>query len=293
MSGCAGMLGDAFYRIFKNNYKIKCTDINIQDEWISFLDFRNYKEYYKDVITYNPDYLFHIGAHTDLEFCEKNKDDTYKTNIISVEHATSIVNKLDIPLLYISTAGIFDGNKDYYDENDIPNPIGQYAKSKYAAELFVQKNCKKYLICRAGWMMGGGPKKDKKFVHKIINQIISGKKELYIVDDKFGTPTYTIDFAKNVEYLIKNNIQGLFNLVCEGNSSRLEVAKEIIKILDLNKKIKIHKVNSNHFKNLYFVPRPNSEMLINKKLNDKSMNIMRNWKICLKEYLDEFYNGIK
>ena len=70
----------------------------------------------------------------------------------------------------------------------------------------------KFLICRAGWMMGGGPKKDKKFVNKIIKQIISGKNVLYVVNDKSGTPTYTFDFANNVKMLIDKEIFGLFNM---------------------------------------------------------------------------------
>ena len=78
---------------------------------------------------------------------------------------------LKIPLLFISTAGIFDGKKELYDDWDMPNPIGHYARSKYIAEKYVQNHTNEYLICRAGWMMGGGLNKDKKFVNKIIKQI--------------------------------------------------------------------------------------------------------------------------
>ena len=64
----------------------------------------------------------------------------------------------------------------YIVESDIPNPIGHYAKSKYLGEKYVIENTKDYLICRAGWMMGGGPKKDKKFIQKIMKQLKVGKK---------------------------------------------------------------------------------------------------------------------
>ena len=64
-------------------------------------------------------------------------------------------------------------------EDDKPKPIGTYATSKYEAEKFIIINSKKFLICRAGWMMGGGPKKDKKFIQKIIKQIKDGKRTLY------------------------------------------------------------------------------------------------------------------
>ena len=100
--------------------------------------------------------------------------------------------------------------KRLYDERDIPNPIGHYAKSKYLGEKYVIENSHKYLICRAGWMMGGGPKKDKKFIQKIIYQLKNGSKDLHIVNDKLGTPTYTHDFARNVKLLIKTSNFGLF-----------------------------------------------------------------------------------
>jgi dTDP-4-dehydrorhamnose reductase len=161
IAGCGGMLGEAFYEQFRNDYDLKCTDKDVNEDWLSFLDFRDFEKYRQDVENFNPNYLFHLGAHTNLEFCEKNPEDTYLTNTLSVENAVFIANKLNIPLLYISTAGIFDGKKDLYDDWDTPNPLGVYARSKYMGERYVVENANKYLVCRAGWMMGGGPKKIK------------------------------------------------------------------------------------------------------------------------------------
>ena len=289
LSGAGGMLGEAFYEIFKKNYELKCTDIDVNEVWLEYLDFCDSDKYKLLVEKFNPNYLFHIGAFTDLEFCEKNQSNTFKTNTDSVKTAVNICNKLNIPLLYISTAGIFDGLKEFYDEDDVPKPMGVYAVSKHEAEKFVLQNCKKFLICRAGWMMGGGPKKDKKFVQKILKQIKDGKKELFIVDDKFGTPTYTLDFARNVKALIDTNNFGLYNMACEGNTSRLEVAEEILKILNLEKNIKITKVKSDYFSKTFFAQRPNSENLLNRKLNEKDLNMMRPWRNTLKEYLKKCY----
>jgi dTDP-4-dehydrorhamnose reductase len=291
IAGCAGMLGEAFYKQFKKEYKLKCTDIDLNEKWLSFLDFRLFDEYKRDVCEFKPDYLFHLGAFTDLEYCDLHPNETYETNTLSVENAVYIASELDIPLLYISTAGIFDGKKEIYDDWDIPNPLGHYARSKYAGEVFVKQNAKRYLICRPGWMMGGGPKKDKKFIQKLIKQIKMGKKELFIVDDKFGTPTYTHDFAKNVKLLLETGFWGLYNMVCNGVTSRLEVAQELLKLLNLQKKIKIKKVSSEFFKDEYFAERPVSERLINKKLDLRGLNIMRDWKIALKEYLENYYQG--
>ena len=285
------MLGEAFYKDFSEDYSLKCTDIDLNASWLSFLDFRDYESYEKEVNHFKPDWLFHLGAFTDLEFCELNKEDTYQTNTESVKSAVKIANNLEIPLLYISTAGIFDGKKDFYDESDEPNPIGHYGNSKYLGEDFVVKNSNDYLICRAGWMMGGGDKKDKKFVQKIMKQIKSGNKNLHIVNDKLGTPTYTHDFAANVKLLIDKDQRGLFNMVCTGLTSRLEVATTMIDFLNLRSKINIEEVNSKFFSKEYFADRPECERLINKKLDDLGLNIMRDWKIALKEYLDNYYSS--
>ena len=289
IAGSGGMLGEAFYRVFKDDFEIKCTDKDVNESWLSFLDFRDLEAYKKDVYNFKPDYLFHLGAYTDLEFCEQNVDDTYHTNTISAENAVYIANTLNIPLLYISTAGIFDGKKDLYDDWDIPNPLGHYARSKYMGERYVIENTNRYIICRAGWMMGGGPPKDKKFIGKLVKQLVSGKKELFIVNDKDGTPTFTIDFARNVKLLFEKEYWGLYNLVCKGQTSRMEVAEELVKILGLQKKVKLTEVTSDYFKETYFAQRPPSERLVNKKLELRGVNVMRDWQIALSEYIDMYF----
>lgn len=291
IAGCGGMLGEAFKVQFSNEYDLKCTDKDVNESWLSFLDFRDLDAYRKDVTEFAPDYLFHLGAYTDLEFCELNADDTYNTNTLSVENAVYIANELDIPLLYISTAGIFDGKQDLYDDWDLPNPLGVYARSKYMGERYVCENAMQFIICRAGWMMGAGPKKDKKFIQKLMKQIKDGTNELFIVNDKDGTPTYTHDFAKTVKSLIEKEYWGLYNCVCGGQTSRLEVANELISILGKENEIKITTVSSDYFKETYFADRPASERLLTKKLDLRGVNKMRDWKDSLKEYIDNYYQG--
>ncbi len=292
MAGVGGMLGEAFYEEFKKTNSLKCSDINPTEDWLSYLDFRDEASYTEHVFNFQPDWLFHIGAHTDLEYCEENADDAYRTNTESVKTAVKISNELNIPLLYVSTAGIFSGDKDYFDETDQPNPLGHYGKSKYLGENYIVNNSNDYLICRAGWMMGGGLQKDKKFINKIIKQIISGVSQLNIVDDKDGTPTYTLDFSKNVSHLISNNKRGLYNMVCSGMTSRLQVAIKLIELLGLTNKIKINPVSSDFFAEIYFAERPPNERLISKRLNDEGLNIMQTWEVALEHYLKERYPHI-
>ena len=169
--------------------------------------------------------------------------------------------------------------------------MGHYARSKYMGELYVTQNARRHLVCRAGWMMGGGPSKDKKFIQKLMKQIKDGKRELNVVHDKLGTPTYTMDFAVNVKALLEHEYWGLYNMVCEGTTSRLEVAHELVAQLGLKDRVRINEVSSEFFKQQYFAPRPDSERLINRKLTLRDMNKMRDWREALRIYLDASYRN--
>lgn len=291
MAGAGGMLGEAFHGVFGRSHELKCSDIDVNAPWLSFLDFRDFDAYRNEVLEYRPDYLFHLGAHTSLEYCDEHADDAYATNTLAVEHAVHIANELEVPLLYISTAGIFDGRQESYDDWDEPNPLGHYARSKFMGEKFVTANCRRHLVCRAGWMMGGGPSKDKKFIQKLMKQLKDGADELFIVSDRLGTPTYTMDFARNVELLLGTGFWGIYNMVCSGVTSRLEVAEYLLRSLNLSDQVRITPVCSEHFVKEYFSPRPPSERLLTAKLDLRGLNIMRDWRTCLDEYLSEAYAG--
>jgi dTDP-4-dehydrorhamnose reductase len=192
-------------------------------------------------------------------------------------------------LIYVSTAGIFDGSKQSYDDWDTPNPLGVYGRSKYIGETIVERRVQKHLICRAGWMMGGGPGKDKKFIGKLMKQIAAGVRKLNIVDDKTGSPTYAIDFARNVEMVLLEGKYGLFNMVGRGEASRLDIARELIRLIGLAEKVDVVPVPSEFFSREYFAWRPKSERLINYKLDLLGLNKMRDWPAALSEYLNDYY----
>ena len=111
--------------------------------------------------------------------------------------------------------------------------------------------------------------------------------ELFMHKNNPKVPDYTYDFAENAKLLLNKELWGLYNLVCSGLSSRLDVTAEILKLLKLENKISIKKVDSSFFSDEYFAKRPLSERLINRKLELRKLNIMRDWKIALKEYLEK------
>lgn len=288
IAGCGGMLGDAVYKKFSQHYEVLATDIDTNTDWLSYADVRDYEGIRKSICDFGPDLIINLAALTSLEFCEKNQENAWLTNALGPENIGLIANELNVPVVYISTAGIFDGEQEYYNDFDKPNPLGIYAKSKYYGEVYTQTHVEKHYIFRAGWMMGAGPQKDKKFVNKIFQQIIAGQKELYVVDDKLGTPTYTHSFANGIFEITKTNLFGLYNQVCNGDCSRYDVAVEFVKNLGLSDEITIKKVDSDYFKQEYFAPRPYSEKLVNLKLNQRGINFMPDWKDALEEYSKQF-----
>jgi dTDP-4-dehydrorhamnose reductase len=289
LAGVGGMLGEGLYRVLGQEHELFCTDLEKKAPWLVQSDFRDFAEYESKVSGFQPDILMHIGAHTSLEYCEQNPDDAYRTNTLSVEHAATLAQAHGIPLVYISTAGIFDGEKEYYDDWDQPGPLGVYARSKYLGEILVQERVDRHYIFRAGWMMGGGPERDKKFISKMMQQLAAGAKTLNVVDDKLGTPTYTVDFARNLNAMTKTKFYGLYNMVCSGQTGRLEVAQELVRMLGLEDEVRVNAVTSEHFAKDYFAPRPACERLVNYKLDLREMNLMRDWKVALQHYLSDYY----
>ena len=288
ITGCGGMLGQAVYRRFSEHYEVLATDIDLNEPWLDYADVIDLGSVEKLAIDFRPDLIINLAALTDLEYCEQNPQEAWKTNALGAENMALVSQRLDIPHVYISTAGIFDGKQEYYNDFDRPNPLGIYARSKYYGETAVQRMLDKYYVFRAGWMMGGGPKKDKKFINKIFKQIIAGEKILRVVDDKLGTPTYTGNFAESMLRIVQTDLYGLYNMACSGSCSRYDVAVEFVRLLGMEDKVKIKIVDSDYFNSEYFAPRPASEKLVNLKLDSRGINFMRDWRECLAEYAEEF-----
>lgn len=289
IAGCGGMLGEAVYQSFNSQYKhVLATDIDLNVPWLKYMDVREFNQCKKVFEEFKPDIVLNLAALTDLEYCEKNQENSWLTNALGTENIALLAEKYSCTMVYISTAGIFGGEQDFYTDFDAPNPLSHYAKSKYYGERFVLERVSKVFVFRAGWMMGGGLQKDKKFINKLYKQIAAGKKEIFVVDDKLGTPTYTVDFANSISKVIRTDYYGLYNQVCGGSCSRYDVAIDFIHHLKLAEQVKVTKVDSDYFKEEYFAPRPYSEKLVNLKLEKRGINFMRDWKVCLEEYSKVF-----
>lgn len=285
ITGCGGMLGDAMYPTFAAAHPhVVATDLVVSEPWLSRLDVRELGECERVFAEVRPTMVLHLAALTDLEYCETNQEDCWRTNALGAENVALLARRYDAVMVYISTAGIFGGEKDEFHDFDVPNPLSHYGRAKYHGEQVVAAMVPRHFCLRAGWMMGGGPRKDKKFINKIFRQLRAGARALHVVDDKFGTPTYTVDFARSVRFLVGTPYHGVYNHVCEGGGSRYDVAVEFVRLLGMEGAVKVIKVGSDYYKDAYFAPRPLSECLVNLKLNARGLNRMRDWRTCLAEY---------
>lgn len=289
VTGAAGMLGSSLIPVLeKGGHTLLATDIRFLGTDMRNLDVRNIKEVLATSRKFGPDMIIHLAAETDLEVCETKVDYAYQENFVGTQNACVACLELSIPIVYVSTAGVFDGrSKEPYTEFDEPNPINVYGASKLQGERIVREILPNHFIVRAGWMIGGG-ERDRKFVSKIIKQLETGAKDIYAVSDRFGTPTYAPAFSKVLEKLIRTSYYGTYHLACKGRASRYDVANKILQILGRTD-VKIHAVSSDYFKEEYFAPRPVSEEMRNYILELRSMNEVPDWTDALEAYLRTYF----
>ncbi len=278
VTGAGGMVGSYVREAF-TDYDMVSTDIV---EGFGPMDIRDPAATKKAVEMTRPDVVLHLAAATDVDRCEQDPDWAFHTNAVGTQNIALACQALDVVLVYISTAGVFWGDKaDPYTEFDVPNPANVYGQSKLAGEHIVTSLLRRYYIVRAGWMIGGG-KRDKKFVSKIASLILEGKNPLQIVSDKIGTPTYAKDMLIGIHRLLETGYYGLYHMANKGVCSRYDVALELRKIIG-RQDVELLPVSSAHFP----LPalRARSEAMRNLKLELLGLNSMRPWQDALREYV--------
>lgn len=284
VTGCQGMLGVSVQKVFKKHDLILTDSIQ--------LDVRNVKQ----VMSYanvNPDLILHLAAETDHFKAEFNPTDAYLTNHTGTQNMVELARSLSIPIVYIGTAGIFDGKEKVYVETDQPNPINHYGRSKYYGECAV-KSYEKHYIIRSGWAMGGGPRVDKKFINKVFQQIKAGNKKLYGITDIYGTPTYTLDFAKTILTIIETGCAyGTYHASGKGVASRFDVLTQFVKCLGLSKKLDLIPCTYDQYHKMFPLqcPYTKSEVLSIDLIERLGLSCMRRWEDALKEYTYDYYRN--
>ncbi len=296
VTGAAGMLASSVvpelvqngHRAFGSTPSVIGTDINLRLPEVRKMDVTNLTEVDEYVRKTEPDFIFHLAAETDVDLCEQDPDHAFRTNTLGTENVALACQKHDVPMLYISTAGVFYGDKpEPYTEMDEPRPANVYGVSKLFGELAVKQFLGRFFIVRAGWMVGGWDI-DKKFVYKIVRKLKNGEKLIRVVSDKFGSPSFTKDFAKNLLPLIATQRYGLYHMTNKGSASRYEIALKIVDLMGLSNTVKVEPINSAEFP--LPAPRARSEAMRNYRLDLLGMNQMPHWEESLERYIRENYS---
>jgi dTDP-4-dehydrorhamnose reductase len=278
ITGVKGMLGQAVVPVFRERYGIFPEDLEETD-------IRTPDSIMEDICACNPDYVLHLAAMTDVDRCEIEPDEAYKVNALGTRHVALACKRADAVMIYINTGSVYNGRKTSpYIEYDSPDPISVYGRSKYAGELIVRELLSRYYVFYTCWMFGGGPE-DKKFVAKIID-LAGSRSELRVVDDKFGSPTYTVDMARAIYTFIDSGLFGKYHCVNRGGVSRYEVARAILDDAGFEG-CSIVPVPSSEFD--LPAPRPDNESMRNYNFELLGLDLMRDWREALREYVRETF----
>ncbi len=293
ITGACGMLGRDLVEVFSEGQELYLLDVqkfpsSMSSQFSTLtLDITDSARTYREVTKINPDIVIHSAAYTDVDGCETNRDLAFRVNALGTRNIALACQRFDTELLYISTDFVFDGEKgEPYLEFDRPNPQNIYGKSKYWGELYVESLVNKFYIVRSSWLFG---KNGKNFVSTILD-LAKQKKEIEVVNDQIGSPTYTKDLAQAIAQLIggeskdsitRASLYGIWHITNSGQCSWYEFAGEILQDSDvLVKPITSEELNRP-------AKRPRFSALENSVRKLQGWKPLRHWKEALKDYLKE------
>ena len=230
------------------------------------------------ISTHTPDIVVNCAAFTNVDKCETEREDAFSVNVLGPKYLAAAANKCGARVIQISTDFVFDGNGNRpYTEEDQTNPLSEYGRTKLEGERNIQSYCDSYLIVRTSWLFGHN---GINFAAKML-ELAEQHKELSIVTDETGSPTYTPDLAEALWILIKQKCEGIINVSNDGSCSRYEWAEYIFETMGF--KIKMNPIKSSEYKRPANVPL-NSTLNCQKFTTITGMQ-MRPWEETVESYL--------
>jgi dTDP-4-dehydrorhamnose reductase len=211
--GANGMLGYALQQIFPQAHCFGHRDVDITDE----------NAVMKIVKQERPSILINSAAYTDVDGCEDNHDFAFAVNGSGPGYIADACSQVGATLVHYSTDYVFNGKKLEYCEDDPPNPLNIYGKSKLMGEVSIRNNLEDYRIIRTSWLFGSHGK-------NFIDTILALSRQMpvvRVVNDQIGKPTYTFDLAcKTPEITLLE--PGIYHITNEGHCSWYEFASAVI-----------------------------------------------------------------
>ena len=227
--------------------------------------------------------VFNTVSYTQVDRAEDEPDAAWRLNRDFPAALGRIAPKVGFRLVHYSTDFVFDGRKTQpYTLSDEPNPLSVYGKSKLAGEnALLRSGLSGLLILRTAWLFGPGR---KNFVLTILT-LAKSREQLGVVHDQIGSPTYTVDLAKNTLRLLDApDAQGIFHLVNSGQASWCELAAEAVKLAGLS--CTVNAITTAEYPTK--AVRPAFSVLSTEKYTQRTGHTPRSWLQALQDYVFQF-----
>ena len=274
VTGADGMLGSCIMHRFSGHELIPLLE--------SECDITDASGVSKFIDQASPEAIIHTAAFTDVESCEKNRKKAILVNVTGTENLVREACQADMTFVYISSTGIYGSHKQRpYTELDEVRPSTVHHRSKHDAEKLVSTGTARHIILRIGWLFGARPDHPRNFIIQRYREA-SGKDIIYADDSQTGNPTYADNDARQLQYLIENQLFGVFNCVDHGPASRLEYVRKIIELAGLPCRVEV--APDGYFKRIAAVS-PN-ESAVNSRLDSIGKDMMEYWHASLARYME-------
>ena len=226
------------------------------------------------------DKVVHCAAWTAVDAAEDQAELCRRVNAQGTENIARMCRELDLPMIYLSTDYVFDGEGTRpWEPDDERHPLNVYGQTKYEGELAVEKYLEKYYIVRIAWVFGVN---GKNFI-KTMLKLSENHDTLTVVDDQVGSPTYTYDLARLLVDMLETEKYGRYHATNEGLCSWYEFAKEIFR--QAGKQVTVLPVSSEEYPAK--AKRPHNSRMNKDKLEEMGFERLPSWQDALSRYLKE------
>jgi dTDP-4-dehydrorhamnose reductase len=270
--GCLGMLGSDLMASFQSGFDV--IGLDRPD-----IDISKSESCLAEVKKIEPEVIVNAAAFTKVDDCETNETEAFQVNGHGVGYLAKAADATGALLVHYSTDYIFDGNKkEPYEEDDIPNPQSAYGKSKLLGETVIRRFCSHHLILRTSWLFGA---KGPNFIRTIVGAARKGI-PLRVVNDQWGSPTYSKDLAAHTVKMIDAGCRGTYHVTNGGSCTWYDLASCAIEWAGVEG-VKIEPVGTSDFPRP--APRPTNSVLANRRLESEGLPKMRPWPEAVREYV--------
>lgn len=274
LTGKNGQLGKQFQRFFARQ------DVTLYAYSHQELDVGCLQDVLSAVEQLRPDIVINCAAYNQVDLAEKDYPEAYRTNALGPRNLAYASEMTGAVLVHYSTDYVFDGQKGSpYTEDDRPNPLNEYGKSKYLGEVFVREETERFLIFRVSWVFGPGR---QNFIYKLL-QWVKTQPVLRVAEDEVSVPTWTGTIVEATYRAIEQGLRGLYHLTSNGEASRFEWARFVLETLGIEKAIE--PVSSSVF--LLPARRPGYSVLESSRLFRSVSLEQPHWKDAVREFLSK------